>query len=50
MPKIKNQLPSASDAEKWVNPDMFVYKGKLYAITPDFKVVEVKNTKDDKEK
>ncbi len=26
------ELPGSSDAEKWLDPDHFIYKGKVYKI------------------
>ena len=39
--KSKVDLPSGVDAEKWIDPDTFLYKGEYYRITPDIKIVKV---------
>ncbi len=45
---MTGKTPDTSDAEKWIDTDTFLYKGKFYTITPQFQVVEVKeNTSKD---
>lgn len=28
----ENKLPDMAEAEKWLDPDTFVYKGKVYSV------------------
>lgn len=30
--KAKEHIPSAGEAEKWLTPEIFVYKGKKYYV------------------
>lgn len=45
MEKIK-KTPDSSDAEEWIDPDVFKYDGKLWGITASFKVVEVEELRE----
>jgi len=39
MPKVtKEKMPEKTDAEKWLTDEIFVVKGKLYRILPDYTV------------
>ena len=45
---VKTKFPDTSDAERWLNDgtfDTFVFQGKLYKLTHDFKVIRVKDKK-----
>jgi len=35
------ELPDSSQAEKWITPDTFRYRGKVYKILLNGKVVEI---------
>jgi hypothetical protein len=39
------KLPDTSQAEKWINPDTFVVKGRLYRILPDGTIKEIRKLK-----
>ncbi len=39
------KLPEPHDAEKWLTPDIFVYKGKQYEVTIHGKVIPVTEVK-----
>ena len=32
-------IPSADDAEKWLSPEVFIYNGKKYYISPKAKIM-----------
>ena len=39
IPKVaKEKMPETADAEKWLTDEIFVVKGKLYRILPDYTV------------
>jgi len=40
-------IPDTSQAEKWVTPETFLFKKRLYRITPDCKVIRVVDKKRD---
>ena len=37
--KEKQIIPAPSDAEKWIDPDVFKWKGKLWRVLPDMRIV-----------
>jgi hypothetical protein len=37
----KGDFPDGPDAERWLDPDRFVYKGEVYRINPDFTISKV---------
>lgn len=39
---MTDKIPNTTDAEKWIDEDTFIYKGKRYTITPEWKVVRAK--------
>lgn len=34
-------MPDGSDAERWIDPDTFIYKGDIYRLNPDFSITRV---------
>jgi len=54
MPKVtektKPDIPSLSDAEKWLSPFVFVYRGKSWYEKPNGEVVEIGGVDDDNAK
>ena len=43
----KEDIPTSANAEEWLDPDHFIYKGKVWIIKPDFIIEEVKDDKTD---
>ena len=41
-----NRIPDTSLAEKWIDSETFLYKGKVWKVLPDGKIVEVKDDKE----
>lgn len=39
MTKKRKPNPTTADAEKWLTPETFLYRGVTYRVTPDCKVV-----------
>ena len=37
-----DNIPDSSQSEKWLDPDHFIYKGKVWVITRDFQVKELR--------
>lgn len=38
MPEVKERIPDTSEAEKWLTDEVFVCKGRLYKLWPNFKI------------
>ena len=41
----KKALPGTSEAERWLDADTFIYKGKVYRVALDFKARRYKKSK-----
>ncbi len=39
---MRDKKPEIADAERWLDPDTFVFEGNTYIVTPDIKVIRAK--------
>ena len=39
---MTDKMPEIADAEKWLDPDTFIFKGERFIVTPDIKVIRAK--------